>query len=57
MRFRFLAGNVNKSAISTFKTLANFSNPATDGALTPRSTRLMKSSEQPTFFASSACVS
>ena len=53
---RIFLPNVNKSETWTFKASANFSNPATDGAFTPLSTRLMNSTEQPTFFASSGWV-
>ena len=48
--------DMNISTTSTFNTLANFSNPATDGALTPRSTRLMNSTEQPMALANCTCV-
>lgn len=44
----FFSSKVKSSQTSTFKILANFSNPATDGTFTPRSTRLMNSTEQPT---------
>ena len=54
---RFRSPNVNNSPTPTVNALANFSSLATVGAFTPRSTRLMKSTEQPTFFASCVCVS
>ena len=47
---------LNSSLTSTFKILANFSKPATDGAFTPRSTRLINSTEQPTASASCSWV-
>lgn len=55
MRVGFRPVNLNKSTTSTLSTLANFSNPATEGAFTPRSTRLMNYTEQPILFASSVC--
>ena len=54
---RFFSLNVNKSLTSTFSILANFSKPATDGELTPRSTRLMNSTEQQRASASCSWVS
>ena len=53
----FPPSKVNRSLTSTLRTLANFSKPATDGAFTPRSTRLMNSTEQSTASASCSWVS
>jgi hypothetical protein len=36
---RFFSSKVKRSPTSTFRTLANFSSPATEGEFTPRSTR------------------
>src|SRR5271166_4039413 len=54
---RFFSLNANKSLTSTFRIFANFSKPATDGELTPRSTKLMNSTEQESASASCSWVS
>ncbi len=52
VRLGFVLGKVNRSATRTFNAVAKPSSQATDGALTPRSRRLINSIEPPTALAS-----